>query len=106
MGYLRVISPSIFRMQFDGMILYLPHKLPEHVTTCNVTTRQEEQIAITITFTNVIPENSPQVLQFVNIKTRNMFRILGYQQIGKNFFDPKRKIDIPAHHLQVNTYLV
>lgn len=52
---------------FDGMMLYLPKKLPEAVTKFNLTTRREEAVEMTIMFTNEIPKDSPSMLQLYNI---------------------------------------
>ena len=53
---------------FDGMILYLPHKLPEQVTKfTTVTQRDQETVEITITLTNELSADSPICLQLFNI---------------------------------------
>ena len=56
---------------FDGMILYLPHRLPQDVTT--VLTKTDEgqtDVTITITLTNEVHTNSPVCLQLFNILFR------------------------------------
>lgn len=53
---------------FDGMVLYLPHKLPDQVTKfTTVTQRDQETIEITITLTNELSADSPICLQLFNI---------------------------------------
>ncbi len=53
---------------FDGMILYLPHKLPDQVTKfTTVTLRDQTQVEVTITLTNELSSNSPICLQLFNI---------------------------------------
>ncbi len=52
---------------FDGMILYLPHKLPDQVTKFVATTKRDEKIEIAITLTNELSANSPVCLQLFNI---------------------------------------
>ena len=52
---------------FDGMILYLPNKLPDQVTKYTATTKREEIIEITITLTNELSANSPVCLQLFNV---------------------------------------
>lgn len=52
---------------FDGMILYLPHKLPDQVTKFTTKTQREEMIEITITLTNELSVDSPICLQLFNV---------------------------------------
>lgn len=53
---------------FDGMVLFMPRKLPETVTKV-VTHRKSDDLAveITITLTNEIPATSPSCMQLYNI---------------------------------------
>jgi aubergine-like protein len=53
---------------FDGMVLFMPKKLPDPVTKV-VTHRKSDDSAveITITLTNEVPSNSPSCLQLYNI---------------------------------------
>ena len=52
---------------FDGMILYLPHRLQQDVTEIQVKTRRDEDVKITITLTNELSANNPVCLQLFNI---------------------------------------
>ena len=53
---------------FDGMILYLPHKLPDQVTKFTVQTQRDNtNVEVTITLTNELSSNSPICLQLFNI---------------------------------------
>ena len=53
---------------FDGMILYLPHRLPEIETKLMSTRRSDgSSVEITIKFTNEFPFNSPTTMQLLNI---------------------------------------
>lgn len=52
---------------FDGMILYLPIKLPDQVTKFTVVTKREETVEVTITLTNELSANSPVCLQLFNV---------------------------------------
>ena len=53
---------------FDGMVLFMPKKLPETVTKV-VTHRKSDNkpIEITITLTNELPSSSPSCMQLYNI---------------------------------------
>ena len=53
---------------FDGMILYLPHKLPDQVTKFTTQTQRDQTtVEVTITLTNELSANSPVCLQLYNI---------------------------------------
>ncbi len=53
---------------FDGMILYLPMRLPETETrVVSVTKRDQTSVEIIIKFTNHIPFNSPTTLTLMSI---------------------------------------
>ena len=52
---------------FDGMMLFLPKRLPDPVTKFNLETRSGNAVEMTITLTNEIPKDSPSMLQLYNI---------------------------------------
>lgn len=53
---------------FDGMILYLPHRLPEKETKIVSTLQRDQtQVTITVTLTNELHASSPICLQLFNI---------------------------------------
>ena len=52
---------------FDGMILYLPKKLPKEVTEFTTQTRDGTNVKVTITLTNELNVNSPTCIQLFNI---------------------------------------
>ncbi len=53
---------------FDGMILYLPHRLPQDETKILSTLQRDQtQVTITITLTNELHASSPICLQLFNI---------------------------------------
>lgn len=59
---------------FDGMILYLPRRLSEIETRCNVTRPQGDVVQMTITFTNEVEPGSPSMLQLYNIIFRRFVK--------------------------------
>lgn len=69
---------------FDGMVLYMPKKLPETVTKL-VTKRKSDDspVEITITLTNEIPCDSPSCLHIYNVIFRRYVRIVKYCILGK-----------------------
>lgn len=52
---------------FDGMMLFLPKRLQDPVTKCNLETNSGNAVEMTITLTNEIPKDSPSMLQLYNI---------------------------------------
>ena len=53
---------------FDGMILYLPHKLPDQITKfVTETQRDQTPVEVCITLTNELSADSPICLQLFNI---------------------------------------
>ena len=53
---------------FDGMVLYLPKKLPELETKLMSTLRRDEtSVEITIKYTNQFPFKSPTTIQLMNV---------------------------------------
>lgn len=52
---------------FDGMILYLPHKLPDQITKFTTKTmRDQTTVEVVITLTNELSADSPVCLQLFN----------------------------------------
>uniref|UniRef100_A0A8V0ZVE7 Piwi-like protein 1 n=1 Tax=Gallus gallus TaxID=9031 RepID=A0A8V0ZVE7_CHICK len=86
---------------FDGSILFLPKRLPNKVTEVYSKTRNGEDVRITITLTNELPPTSPTCLQFYNIIFRRLLKMMNFQQIGRNYYNPKDPVSIPNHRLMV-----
>jgi aubergine-like protein len=86
---------------FDGMTMWLPLRLKDASVSKNVTTRQGNDVTVTISFTNIIPENSPNLVHLMNRVFRSQLKALNMHLIGRNYYNPEQKIDIPAHKLQV-----
>ncbi|XP_063598919.1 piwi-like protein Siwi [Penaeus indicus] len=75
---------------FDGMQLYLPHKLGSEVTELS-SKRESDGSAyqIKIKFIKELSTMDSQGLQIMNIKLRQWLEHLGLQLIGRNHFNPK-----------------
>uniref|UniRef100_A0A3Q2Z002 Piwi-like RNA-mediated gene silencing 1 n=3 Tax=Hippocampus comes TaxID=109280 RepID=A0A3Q2Z002_HIPCM len=86
---------------FDGAILFLPQRLNNKVTELHSKTRNGEDVQITVLLTNELPPTSPVCLQFYNIIFRRILRILGMQQIGRNYYNAKDPLNIPQHRLTI-----
>ena len=57
---------------FDGMILYLPHRLPNDTTEVVSKTKSDDTIKLTIKLTNELSANSPVCLQLFNVLFRRL----------------------------------
>lgn len=67
-GLLRSQSQVIGSVHaFDGMMLFLPIRLPEKVTELNLTKLNGDPVKMTITHTSDIPKDSPGLMQLFNI---------------------------------------
>ena len=55
---------------FDGMTLFLPIKLPQNEVQDAITLKDGSSVTVKITYTNAVPENSPQVVQLMGILFR------------------------------------
>ncbi|WAR02486.1 PIWL1-like protein [Mya arenaria] len=87
---------------FDGMTLYLPHKLQDNVTEVFSERRSDSaKVKITIKLTNELPPNSPQCIQVYNIIFRRVLAAIEMQQIGRNYYNPAQQVTIPQHKLCV-----
>lgn len=61
---------------FDGMMLYLPKRLPETITKVVVNKLNGDPVEMTIMLTNEIPKDSPSMLQLYNIIFRRFVVIV------------------------------
>ncbi|XP_032223626.2 piwi-like protein 1 [Nematostella vectensis] len=90
---------------FDGMVLFLPKKLPDQVTKIMaVRTRREtpdEPVEITITLTNELPADSPTCLHLFNIILKRILKYIDMKQVGRNYYYIKNAIAIPKHGLEL-----
>ncbi|OWF41593.1 piwi-like protein 1 [Mizuhopecten yessoensis] len=87
---------------FDGMILYLPRKLPQEVTEVfSQTRRDNENIRITIKLTNTFHSTSPQCLHLYNVIFKRILNLIEMQQIGRNYYNMDLAVDITQHKLRV-----
>ena len=87
---------------FDGMILYLLHRLPGDVTgVVSTIQRDNSQVRLKITLTNEVAANSPVSLQLFNVIFRKILGELEFKQIGRHYYNPKKQIRVPQHKLDL-----
>ncbi|KAM9321159.1 piwi-like protein 4 [Gastrophryne carolinensis] len=86
---------------FDGAMLFLSRKLKEKVTELVSTTKNGEEIKITVTLTSILPPGSPMCIQFFGVLFKRIFRSLNMYQVGRNFYNPSDPVEIPQHNLML-----
>ncbi|XP_003391478.2 PREDICTED: piwi-like protein 1, partial [Amphimedon queenslandica] len=86
---------------FDGMVLYLPHRLHNNPEEVISKTKEGDTIHITIKLTNELSANSPVCLQLFNILFRKILAKLEMKQIGRHYYNPKIPNIIREHSLEI-----
>ncbi|KAG8522364.1 Piwi-like protein 4, partial [Galemys pyrenaicus] len=71
------------------------------VTELTGQTRRGETVKMTITLTGALPARSPACLQVFSVIFRKILKQLSMHQIGRNFYDPARPVQIPQHKLSL-----
>jgi hypothetical protein len=87
-------------MAFDGLILYLPHKLPEPITILQAVRRTDNQtITLKIQLTNILPwDECPKVFNIIFGRVMNALKLV---EVGRNKYDDKASVRVPQHKLEV-----
>lgn len=89
-------------MAFDGMILYLPKKLPDQVTKLISKRRSDDSdVELTITLTNELPPDSPICVQLFNVVFRRVLKHIDMTAVGRNYYNVNRVIELPRHKLEL-----
>lgn len=87
---------------FDGMILFLPRRLPDDVTeVVSIMRHDQTQVRVTITLTNEVAASSPVSLQIFNVIFRKILGKMEFKQIGRHYYNPKKNIAVPQHKLDL-----
>nr|AIY62327.1 piwi [Fimbriaphyllia ancora] len=101
-GLLRSQSQVIGQIHaFDGMMLYLPIRLPETNTVLNLTKLNGDPVQMTIMYTNDVPKDSPSMMQLFNIIFRRILKNIGMQQVGRNYYNVGSPIMIDKFKLEL-----
>lgn len=101
-GLLHTHASTLGAYIFDGTMMFSCTKYKsdtfELVSKRNV---DDQIVIITVTFVSVVKAGDYSYIQVYNLLLRNCMRHLNLQLIGRNFYDPAAKIDIPKHRLQI-----
>ncbi|XP_015598612.1 piwi-like protein Siwi isoform X2 [Cephus cinctus] len=86
---------------FDGSVLFTSHPLQEKLEFVSTRQSDEAEIKITIRFVTVLDKSNHTYVQFFNILMRKFLHHLKLQQVGRNYFDPRAKIQITEYMLEL-----
>lgn len=85
---------------FDGAKLYLPHHLPDMVTTIQtVLPTDGTPVTVHIKFVKITPPS--QCIHLYNVLFKKVMHCLQLTQIGRNYFDRRGAVVVPQHRLEV-----
>ncbi|XP_076435020.1 piwi-like protein 1 [Babylonia areolata] len=87
---------------FDGMLLFLPTRLPDDETVVHSNRRADNaQIKITLKFTCELVNINPATLQVLNIIWRKIMTMMELQQINRHHFNTRQTLTVREHGLEV-----
>jgi len=88
---------------FDGTVLYTTNRYtPDGSPLELVSKDKEEQIyKVTISRVGELTPYDHYYMQFFNILLRKCFQNLALQELNRNYFDPKAKVDLPEWKLEL-----
>ncbi|CAG4975446.1 unnamed protein product [Parnassius apollo] len=101
-GLLRVHSKTLGGYLFDGTVLYTIKRLhPEPLELYSDRKTDGERMRLLIKLTCDVSPGDYHYIQIFNIIIRKCFNLLQLQLVGRDFFDPVAKVDIPEYKLQI-----
>ncbi|PIK51000.1 putative seali [Apostichopus japonicus] len=85
---------------FDGSILYLPIQLEQKVTVfTSIRPTDEAEVTVKVQLVKTLEPES--CTHLYNVIFKRIMRILQMQQVGRHYYQPKLRIPIPQHRLEV-----
>ncbi|KAM9811002.1 piwi-like protein 2 [Neosynchiropus ocellatus] len=85
---------------FDGSILYLPVKLND-VVLKSVRRTDNQEIAVKVQLTKILPPNSDLCIPFYNVVLRRVMKTVGLKLVGRNHYNPEGAVIIEKQGMQV-----
>lgn len=85
---------------FDGVILFLPFKLPDEVTHL-VSESQDDQSDINVTIMFKRQKRLGDCIQLYNILFDKIYKVLNYLRVNRKFYDPTAPSLLPNKKLEV-----
>lgn len=85
---------------FDGVILFLPRRLPDKTTKLvSKSIADESEINVEIIFKR--QKQLGDCMQLFNILFEKVFKVLDYLRVGRKMFDPTAPLLVPQHKLEL-----
>ncbi|XP_063893516.1 piwi-like protein Siwi isoform X1 [Helicoverpa armigera] len=101
-GLLRVHANTLGGYLFDGAVLYTVKRLhPDPLELYSDRKTDGERMRILIKLTCDVSPGDYHYIQIFNIIIRKCFQLLNLQLMGRDYFDPVAKIDVPEYRLQI-----
>ncbi|XP_063362987.1 piwi-like protein Siwi [Cydia amplana] len=101
-GLLRVHANALGGYIFDGCVLYTVKKLhPNPMELYSDRKTDGQRMRLLIKLTQDVAPGDYHYLQIFNLIIRKCFYKLNLQLMGRDFFDPDAKVDIPEYKLQI-----
>lgn len=85
---------------FDGVILYLPRRLPETITNL-VSKNIVDETNINVEIIYKRQKRLGECMQLYNVLFEKVFKILDYLRVGRKNFDPTAPQLVPQHKLEL-----
>ncbi|KAL0880899.1 hypothetical protein ABMA27_002071 [Loxostege sticticalis] len=99
---LRVHANTFGGYLFDGTVLYTVKRLhPDPMELYSDRKTDGQRMRILIKLVHDVSPGDYHYIQIFNIIIRKCFSLLDLQLVGRDFFDPQAKVDIPEHKLQI-----
>ncbi|XP_028164126.1 piwi-like protein Siwi [Ostrinia furnacalis] len=87
---------------FDGTVLYTVKRLhPDPMELYSDRKTDGQRMRVLIKLVHDVSPGDYHYIQVFNIIIRKCFSLLDLQLVGRDFFDPQAKVDIPEHKLQI-----
>ncbi|XP_072938555.1 piwi-like protein Siwi [Epargyreus clarus] len=98
---LRIHNKTLGGYLFDGTVLYTVKRLHPDPMELYSDRNDGERFRIMIKLTCDVCPGDYHYIQVFNIIIRKCFNLLQLQLVGRDFFDPSAKVDIPEYKLQI-----
>lgn len=86
---------------FDGMVLFLPRRLPNPETDLVSKLKEGDEVHIKIKLTNELQPDNPTCLQLINILFRRVQEKLEMQEIGRHYYNPRLRKEVQEHKVEI-----
>ncbi|EHH20098.1 hypothetical protein EGK_02886 [Macaca mulatta] len=90
---------------FDGNSLLLSRPLKERRVEWLSMTKDKKFVKITVEFSKEIRPTSPDCLRYYNILFRRTFKLLDFEQVGRNYYTKKKAIQLYRHGTSLEIWL-